>query len=200
MRRLLALLVLAAAALLGGCASGPQAGDDEYRAAIAMADKGDTPGAIKALEEGYAQFPKHIRMCFALARLQYETGERYHQDELNAKFAAAKLEDEGRKGEAQKYTRDAADLRAKAVPWYRGARENLKSVVAKTSDDTRAGWAYYLLMRIDVFFEEWEQALEDMERAMEKGKPQGALSAQWQDYQRQLKSQAERKKRGRNEG
>jgi hypothetical protein len=165
-----------------------------------MADKGDTPGAIKALEEGYAQYPKHLRMCFALGRLQYETGERYHQDELGAKLAAAKLDDEGRKGESQKYTHDAADLRAKAVPWYRGARENLKTVASKTSDDARAGWAYYLLMRTDVFFEDWEQALEDMDRAIEKGKPQGALAAQWQDFHKQLKCQADRKKRSKNEG
>lgn len=196
----LAAVVLLAVALLGGCANGPQAGDDEYRAALAMADKGDTQGAIKALDEGYNQYPKHIRMCFALARLQYETGERYHQDELNSKFAAAKLDDENRKGEAQKYAREAIDLHAKAVPWYRAAREHLKTVVSKTGDDTRAGWAYYLLMRCDVFFEEWEQAVEDMDRAIEKGKPTGALAAQWSDFQKQIKGQAERKKRGKNEG
>jgi tetratricopeptide (TPR) repeat protein len=196
-RRLLAVLVLATWPAIVGCAStGPQAGDEEFQAGLQRAEKGDVQGAVKALEEGVQQYPNHLRMRFGLARLQYENGEKLHLEELNARLAASKLEEENRKGDASKYLREANDLHSKASPHYRAARENLKTVAQKTGDDIRAGWAYFLLMRCDVFFEDWDQGAEHLEKAIDKGKPTGSLLAQWQEFQRQLKREVERRKRG----
>jgi hypothetical protein len=186
-------MLVAVAASLAGCASS-SAGEDEYHAGLQLAEKGDVAGAMRALEEGVVSFPSHLRMRFALARLQYESGEKLHLQELNARQGATKLEDDGKKAEAQKFVRDANDLHTKATPFYRSAHDNLKIVATKTGDDTRAGWAYYLLMRCDVFFQDWEPAQDDLEKAIDKGKPVGSQQAQWQDYMRVIKRQVDRRK------
>lgn len=177
-------------AVLGGCASTDGAGNDSFKAALEQAEKGNVDQAIKMLTAGVAQFPDHTRMRFELARLQYETGEAHHIRERQAMRASARFAEQGRRDEALAQRRQGNEHRAKATPHYQAARENLRVCVDDESDGHLCGWAYYLLMRTDVFFEDWENALHDIERAIEMGKPTGPLLAQWREYQQGLKDRA----------
>jgi hypothetical protein len=181
-----ALLALATG---GGCASTQQTSeaDDVYHQGLAKA-AGDTMGAIKIFEDGLGQYPGHIKMRFALGRLQYDTGEIQHVEERRAFAAARKAEDEGKTGDVQKLDREIQDRHAKALPFYRACRENLKIVVSKDDDNVRLAWAYEILMRCDVFFEDYKAAVDDLEKAIDLGHPQGEKLAEWQQFLSDLKA------------
>lgn len=185
-----ARLVLVAA-LLTGCASvEDQEGNDVFAAGLKQAEQGNVDAAIRTLSNGVSQYPDHTRMRFELARLQYETGEAHHLRERQAVRAGARFAEQGRREEALANRREANEHRAKATPHYQAARENLRVVVDDESDEHLAGWAYYVLMRTDIFFEDWETAAQDIQRAIELGKPTGPLLAQWREYQQGLKERA----------
>ncbi len=186
-----AVVVLVAAAALTGCASTEDAeGNSVFSAGLKQAEQGNVEAAIRTLSNGVSQYPDHTRMRFELARLQYETGESHHLRERQAVRAGARFAEQGRREEALANRREANEHRAKATPHYQAARENLRVVVDDESDEHLAGWAYYVLMRTDVFFEDWEAAAKDIERAIELGKPTGPLLAQWRQYQQGVKERA----------
>jgi hypothetical protein len=129
-------------------------------------------------------------MRFELARLQYETGEAHHIRERQAVRKGARVAEQQRRDEAITHRREANDHRAKATPHMQAARENLKVVTDDESDAHLQAWGFYLLMRVDIFFEDWEAAAKDIERAIERGKPTGPLLAQWREYQTGLRDRA----------
>jgi hypothetical protein len=179
---------LALGALLGGCASADSAeGNDVFEHGLKQAEGGDVEGAIRTLGGGVSQYPDHTRMRFELARLQYETGEAWHVRERQAIRAAARFAEDGKRDEASANRREANEMRAKATPNYQAARDNLRVVVDDESDEHRTAWAYFLLCRVDVFFEDWEAAVHDMDKAIELGKPTGQQLAQMREYQQGLK-------------
>lgn len=183
--------IIVLAALLTGCASlEDQAGNDVFAAGLKQAEQGNVDAAIRTLSNGVSQYPDHTRMRFELARLQYETGEAHHLRERQAVRAGARFAEQGRREEAVANRREANEHRAKATPHYQAARENLRVVVDDESDPHLAAWAYYVLMRTDIFFEDWEAAALDIERAIELGKPTGPLLAQWRQYQQGIKERA----------
>lgn len=172
-----------------GCSSASSTdSDDAYRRGLSVANS-DTAGAIKIFEEGLAADPKHTRMRFALARLQYDTGETQHLAERDALNVARALDEQHKTADAQKATREAQDRHQKALPFYRAARENLAIVADNDSDDARKAWAYELMMKCDVFFEEWSEAVTHLDKAIKLGKPQGAKLAAMQDFLADLKKQ-----------
>lgn len=184
-------IVTLAALLLGGCASAEdRPGNDIFAAGLRQAEQGNLEAAIRTLSNGVAQYPDHTRMRFELARLQYETGEAHHLRERAAALAGARFAEQGRREEALANRREANEHRAKATPHYQAARENLRVVVDDESDPHLAAWAYYLLMRTNIFFEDWEAAARDIERAIELGKPTGPQLAQWRQFQQGLKERA----------
>lgn len=183
--------IIVLAALLTGCASlEDQAGNDVFAAGLKQAEQGNVDAAIRTLSNGVSQYPDHTRMRFELARLQYETGEAHHLRERQAVRAGARFAEQGRREEAVANRREANEHRAKATPHYQAARENLRVVVDDESDPHLAAWAHYVLMRTDIFFEDWEAAALDIERAIELGKPTGPLLAQWRQYQQGIKERA----------
>jgi tetratricopeptide (TPR) repeat protein len=184
-------LGLALVALAGGCASTEDAGANaKFKEGLAQAEAGNVEAAIRTLGNGVAEYPDHTRMRFELARLQYETGEAHHIRERQAVRAGARFAEQGRRDEALANRREANDHRAKATPHIQAARENLKIVVDDESDAHLQAWGYYLLMRTNIFFEDWEAAAHDIERAIERGKPTGPLLAQWREYQTGLRDRA----------
>lgn len=182
---------LSLAALLAGCSSlEDHEGNGVFSAGLKQAEQGNVEAAIRTLSNGVSQYPDHTRMRFELARLQYETGEAHHLRERQAVRAGARFAEQGRRDEAIANRREANEHRAKATPHYQAARENLRVVVDDESDPHLAAWAYYVLMRTDIFFEDWEAAALDIERAIELGKPTGPLLAQWREYQTGIKERA----------
>ena len=83
--------------------------------------------------------------------------------------------------------RKGTELSAGATPYYKAARSNLLIVVDDEPDDQRIAWAYYLLMRCSVFFQDWGDAHEEIEQAIVIGRPTGALLAQWREFQALLR-------------
>lgn len=183
----LALVVVVA----GGCASTEDEGANGiFKRGLAEAEAGNVEAAIRTLNQGVGEYPRHTRMRFELSRLQYETGEAHHIRERQAVRAGARFAEQQRREEALSERRNAADHRAKATPHMQAARDNLKIVTDDESDAHLQGWGYYLLMRVDIFFEDWEAAAKDIERAIERGKPTGPLLAQWREYQTGLRDRA----------
>jgi hypothetical protein len=185
--RLIGLFVTLA--LLAGCASSPEdeSGNATFRKGLDLAEGGDVAGAIRTFEAGVGEHPRHTRMRFELARLQYESGEAHHVRERQAIVAGAQYMELGQREPALANQRSANEARAKATPFYQAARDNLRVVVNDESDPQLCGWAYYLLMRVDVFFEDWESAVLDCEKAIELGKPTGHKLAQMREYQQGLR-------------
>jgi hypothetical protein len=181
----LAFLAIAGA----GCSSSQKESDADvaYRQGLARS-QGDTMGAIKIFEDGLTSYPDHTRMRFALARLQYDTGEVQHIEERRAVAATRNASEEGHASDVPKLEREAQDHHAKALPFYRACRENLRLVVAKDDDSIRQGWAYELLMRCDIFFEDYKQAVDDLQKAIDRGNPQGQKLSDWQEILKQLKT------------
>lgn len=181
-RPLLTLLLLLAPLLVSGCAA--TGGNDIFEAGLKKAEAGDVNGAIDTLSEGAQQFPGNVPMRFELARLQYEVGESYHVKERKAiRDAARFLEQPDGRDEALANQRKANELRAKATPYYQAARDNLDYVRDHEGDDHRNGWANLLLMRVNLFFADYEAAAENMQRAIELMKPTGPQLSQWREFQ-----------------
>ena len=181
--RLLPLLLALTPLFGAGCAS-TSAGNDVFEAGLKKAEAGDVNGAIETLTQGAQEYPGHVPMRFELARLQYEVGESYHVKERKAiRDAARFLEQPDGREEALANQRKANELRAKATPYYQAARDNLDYVRDREGDDHRAGWANLLLMRVNLFFADYEAAAEDMQRAIELMKPTGPQLAQWREFQ-----------------
>ena len=182
--------LLFAAALLGaaGCAfAPPEEADEVFRAGIEQAKSGAVDRALKTLRDGVAAYPGHTRMRFELARLQYETGEPHHVLERQAIQDAVALAERGDRERSGAHRRQAETHRGRALPHYRAARENLRVVVDAERDAERLAWANFLLLRVAVFFEDWEEALEASEEAIEQGRLSGARLAQWREYQSGLR-------------
>lgn len=169
-------------ALSTGCASS-SGGDEVFTAGLKKAEAGDVNGAIETLTAGAQEHPGHLPMRFELARLQYEVGESFHQKERRALLASERLREQpdGRE-QAQANARKASELRAKATPYYQAARENLRYVADEEDDEHRAGWAFLLQMRVSLFFADYEQAAQDLQRAIELMKPTGPQLAQWREF------------------
>ena len=126
-------------------------------------------------------------MRFELARLEYEKGELFHLQELKANRKSADFRERGKSEEAKSRQREANKQRAKATPYYRRAQKHLESVVDAEDDEQRAGWAFFLLMRIHLFFENWEDAYDTLEQAILLGNPTGPKLAQMREYQAGLR-------------
>lgn len=180
---LLGVLVLGSA----GCASSPLAGEKIFKTGLEQAESGNVKEAMKTLEKGVSAHPDHVAMRFELARLQYETGESHHLIERQSMRKAARFLERGKREEALSNRRKANEGRAKATPFYRAAKDNLSIVVEEEDDELRAAWGYYLLMRVEVFFENYEAAHDDIEQAILLGHPTGPLLAQWREYQAGLR-------------
>ncbi|MBI3724777.1 tetratricopeptide repeat protein [bacterium] len=191
---LLALLP-ALALSVAGCSSSQTEADEVYRSGVAKS-QGDTQGAIKIFEDGLSAYPNHHRMRFALARLYYDTGETEHLEERRAHLEGKKRQEEGKQADAQALEREAQDHRAKATPFYKNCRDHLKIVGTKDDDIVRRAWAYVILMKCDVFFDDWNQAADDLDRAIDLGTnhlPPQKLN-EWKDYLRQLQQETSTKK------
>lgn len=188
LQRLARVLLLLCCGLALGCATGEEEGDGVFRDGLAKAEAGQVDAALQILQDGAKSYPSHLRMRFELARLQYEKGEAFHLNERRAVRASTLFQRRGKREEAAANRRLANQQRAKAVPFYQAARENLEYVAGKASEDHRTAWAHFLLMRVAVFFEDYETAYEQLERAIELGKPTGPKLAQWREYQAGLKT------------
>lgn len=196
---LVVALPAAVAPLAAGCASvDPEeaAASGVLQAGIRQAEAGDVDGAIRTLSNGVQQEPSNIIMRFELARLQYEVGEASHLKERRALRAAATFGEQGRRDEAQANRREANEHRARATPYYTAARDNLRVVCDTEPDHRRIAWAFFLLMRCDLFFEDWEEALEHIQRAIQHGRPTGPLLTQWRDFETGLKDRVSAQQRG----
>lgn len=187
--RLLRILcaVLAGPLLLVGCQATSSGGEKIYKQGVTEAKNGSIEQAMKTLQAGAKKFPDHVQMRFQLARLQYETGEAHHLKERQAMRAGAEFASKSQREEAATNRSEAAKHRSAALPFYQAARKNLRYVVENAKADRDIAWASFVLMRVDVFFEDWEAANEDIERAIELGKPSGIKLAQWKEFQAGLK-------------
>lgn len=182
--RIRSLVLGCALATVAGCAlAPPKEANEVFRRGLEQAESGAVDRAMATLEEGVKAYPTHTRMRFELARLQYESGEAHHVLERQSIRDGAVLAERGDRERAGAHRRQANKHRGRAVPFYRSARENLEAVVEQEGDEQRLGWAYFLLMRVHVFFEDWEKAYEASERAIEYGRPTGSKLAQWREYQ-----------------
>lgn len=191
MRTFFAVTLLALAV---GCSSKPTPeSEDAYRRGLSVANS-DTPGAIKIFEEGLQGDPKHHRMRFALARLQYDTGETQWLAERDAAQVARRLQDDRKTADAAKASHEAQDRHQKGLPFMRAARENLIVVIDNDTDQSRRAWAYELCMKCDIFFDDYEKATEHLQKAIDLGRPTGAKLSQMKDFLASLKKEA--KKRG----
>ncbi len=184
-----------------GCGSAdelPEQDEDAQAIAPALrqAEAGDIDGAIRSLRGVVDGDGDNLRARFELARLQYEVGESSHFKERRAARAAAAFAEQDRREEEQANRREATEHHARATPFYTAARENLRVVVDAEPDHHRIAWAYYLLMRCELFFEEWESALENIRSAIRHGRPTGPLLAQWKDFEQGLMSRVEVIQRG----
>lgn len=186
------LLALAALALMG-CASSGTAGNDVFEKGLREAEAGRVEAAIKTLSDGVKSHPGHWRMRFELGRLQYESGEAFHLDERRALRQSEEFLLQGEREKARANRRRASDLRAKATPYYQAARENLRIVVTEVEDEHKVAWASYILMRVDIFFEDWERAQEDIRRAIELGKPTGPQLRQFREYEAGIRDKLRRR-------
>lgn len=186
-RLILCVSFLALGACASGCATTSTAGDKEFKKGLAQADEGNVKAAMKTLQAGAKAYPHHLRMRFALARLQYESGEAHHIKEREYRRAVSVYIERRRRKDARNSRRKADALRAKATPFYLAARKNLRFVIANGEGDQRLAWAYQLLSRVDVFFEDWEKAYEDLDRAIDLGKPTGSQLARWKEFQAGIK-------------
>jgi hypothetical protein len=191
LRTYLALALLVASI---GCASTSPESEDTYRQGLATA-KSDTAGAIKILEEGVNKDPKHHRMRFLLARLQYDVGETQWIAEREARKLAAQLADANKPQDAQKAAAEGRDRHQKALPFIRASRENLQIVFENDSDEARQAWALYLAFRCDLFFDDYEDAAKHLQRSMDLGRPTGARQAQFQETLAQVKREADKRKK-----
>ncbi|RMG06300.1 MAG: hypothetical protein D6731_26185 [Planctomycetota bacterium] len=177
-------------ALSCGCASAPpKEAAKVYEQAMLQAEEGKTQEAMQTLRKGVERFPAATRLRFELARFQYEAGEAHHLRERAELRKAARFMEQGQRREALTHRRLGNEHRAKALPFYTAARDNLHVVVEQEEDERRAAWAYYLLMRVEVFFENWSAADEAIEQAILLGNPSGALLAQWREFQAGIKEQ-----------
>jgi hypothetical protein len=180
-------------ALAAGCASPPSAeSEDTYRKALSMANS-DTPGAIKLCEDGLQAEPKHHKMRFLLARLQYDTGETQWLAERDAATAARRFEEEKRPPEVAKATKEAQDRHQRALPFVRAARENLLIVIENDTEQARRAWAYEICMKCDVFFEEYDKASQHLQKAIDLGRPTGPRLAQMNEFLASLKKEAQKR-------
>lgn len=184
-----------------GCGSAdevPEADENAMAIAPAMrqAEAGDIDGAIRSLRGVVEGDGGNLRARFELARLQYEVGEASHFKERRAARAAAAFAEQDRREEEQANRREANEHHTRATPFYSAARDNLRIVVDSEPDHHRIAWAYYLLMRCELFFEQYEQALEDIRAAIRHGRPTGPLLAQWKDFEQGLMSRVEVVQRG----
>jgi tetratricopeptide (TPR) repeat protein len=188
--------VLAVFVLSVGCAAKPSADSDEtYKRGLSVANS-DTAGAIKIFEDGLQADPRHYRMRFALARLQYDTGETQFLAERDAVRAARDFEENHKTADVQKAQHEAQDRHEKAFPFYRAARENLQIVVEKDQDDARKAWASELLMKCDMFFEDFDSAVIHLDKAIELGHPTGAKRLQMEEFLTELKNSVKGHKGG----
>ena len=186
--RLWRCLALLWCALALGCATGDVEGDGVFREGLTKAEAGQVDAALQILQEGAKSYPSHVRMRFELARLQYEKGEAFHLGERRAIRASTRFLTAGKREEAAANRRLATQQRAKALPFYQAARENLHYVTRHESENRREAWALFLLMRVAVFFGDYETAYEHLEHAIKLGKPTGRKLAQWREYQGGLRS------------
>ena len=198
---LTALLLSWSGLSIVGCGSSEELPEetDEGRAiapALRQAEAGDIDGAIRSLRGVVEGDGNNLRARFELARLQYEVGEASHFKERRAARAAAAFAEQDRREEEQANRREATEHHARATPFYSAARDNLRIVVDAEPDHHRIAWGYYLLMRCDLFFEEWESALENIRSAIRHGRPTGPLLAQWKDFEQGLMSRVELVQRG----
>jgi hypothetical protein len=176
-----------------GCASKPTPeSEDAYRRGLSVANS-DTAGAMKIFEEGLAGDPKHYRMRFALARLQYDTGETQWLAERDASQAARRAEDDRKAAEVTKAQRESGDRHQKALPFMRAARENLTVVIDNDLDQARRAWAYLLCAKCDVFFDDYDKASDHLQKAIDLGRPTGAKLAQMQEFLASLKKEAKKR-------
>jgi tetratricopeptide (TPR) repeat protein len=189
------LVALAAGPAFVGCNGAEETPEEEAAkdpeeqldGAKKAADGGNTDQAIRNLSNAVRANPGDMKLRFELARLQYEVGELEHQKERRAFRAAAVFKEQGRRDEAAANQRESNDHRARATPYYQAARDNLRVVVDEEDDDHRAAWASYLLMRCEVFFAEWEEALVAIQRAIERGRPTGQQLQQYRDFEAGIK-------------
>lgn len=188
---LAALLTVA----LAGCASVDATSNSLFEKGLREAEAGDVQRAIKTLSQGVTEYPRHTRMRFELARLQYEVGESHHLLERKSLRDAAVFMEQGQREKAMANRRQANEERAQATPFYQAARENLRIVSDRDDDMHRAAWAAFLLMRTDVFFEDWEEAYYHIQRAIELGRPSGPQLAQMREFQAAIKEKMRKKAR-----
>ena len=187
--RALGLLGALVVGLSCGCSSVNSASNEIYERGLNQAEAGNILGAVKILSDGANQYSGHMPMRFALGRLQFELGEAEHVRERQARRLAKRLLANGKRQEALSAAREANALRSKAVPWYEKARENLDHVAHHGDDDRQRGWAYYVLIRVYVFYEEWEEASYAIDQAIALRKPPGNLYAKWREFQAQIRSE-----------
>lgn len=180
---------------LVGCSSNKPSpeSEDTYRKGLSVANS-DTAGAIKIFEDGLQADPRHHRMRFALARLQYDTGETQWIAERDASAAARRLDEDHKSSDAGKAKHEAQDRHQKALPFMRAARENLNVVIENDTDQPRRAWAYELVMKCDVFFDEFDKAAEHLQKAIDLGRPTGARLASMQEFLASLKKEAKKSK------
>jgi hypothetical protein len=180
---LAALLAL----VLAACASVDAESNATFERGLRQAEAGNVQAAIKTLSAGVVEHSGHLRMRFELARLQYEVGESHHlMERKNMRDSAVFLE-QGQRDKALAKRRKANEERAKAGPFYQAARENLRIVADSEEDGRRQAWAAFLLMRTDIFFEDWEEAYYNVQRAIELGRPSGPQLAQMREFQAGIK-------------
>jgi tetratricopeptide (TPR) repeat protein len=170
-----------------GCATATTAGRDVLLQGVAHAEAGNIEAAIVTLEGGVESYPNNVTMRFALSRLQYEMGEVHHLNERQARRQAEVFMQRGEREAAITNLRVGTEHRARATPYYQSARENLREVIALESDDHKLAWASYLLMKCDVFFEDYEEAYLNLSKAIELGRPTGSQLSQWREYQAALR-------------
>lgn len=180
---------------LAACASVDATSNSMFEKGLREAEAGDVQRAIKTLSDGVIEYPNHVRMRFELARLQYEVGESHHLLERKGMRDAAVFLEQGQREKAMANRRKANEERAQATPFYQAARENLRIVTDSEEDTARAAWSAFLLMRTDVFFEDWEEAYYNAQRAIELGRPSGPQLAQLREFQAAIKEKMRKKAR-----
>lgn len=185
--RALGLLGSLVVGLSCGCSSVDPAANEIYERGVDQAENGNVSGAITILSGGAESHPDHMPMRMALGRLQYELGEAEHIREREARRLAKRLIATGQRQEALGATREANAFRQEALPYYEDARTHLDAVADHGDSDKQRGWAYYLLIRVHVFFEDWEAVNYAIDQAINLRKPPGALLAKWREFQAEVR-------------